>query len=87
MSEPSVERAKKVVDAPVLEAALRYAGKGTPVLPLQWATNGRCSCGEPNCESVAKHPLTKRGARDATADPKVIRTWWKRWPKADGGAA
>lgn len=36
--------------------------------------DGQCTCGNANCGSVAKHPLTQRGVLDATKDESVVLT-------------
>jgi putative DNA primase/helicase len=51
-------------------AALYYARRGWPVLPLK--------PGE-------KVPLTEHGYKDATTDEPTIRTWWTRHPNANVG--
>ena len=45
--------------AELLAAALAYAKKGVPVLPLHWPEDGACSCGVKDCGAPAKHPLTE----------------------------
>src|SRR5690606_31535964 len=52
-----------------LAAALAYAARGWPVLPLHTATATGCSCRDRACGSPAKHPRTMHGLRDATTDP------------------
>ena len=73
----------------MLEAALRYASMGWPVLPLHMPVktgpDAVCSCGREDCGSVGKHPRLKHGLKDATADVKQVRVWWKRWPDANIG--
>ncbi|KXK61963.1 hypothetical protein AWW66_11015 [Micromonospora rosaria] len=64
-------------------AALRYAAAGWPVFPTHWTTDTGCSCGDTDCGSAGKHPLTRRGLHDATTDPDTITTWWTRWPDAN----
>jgi putative DNA primase/helicase len=51
----------------VLAAALDYAELGIPVFP---------------CSPDDKKPLTERGFKDASADPEIIRAWWRSHPKA-----
>lgn len=51
-------------------AALAYAERGWPVLPLV---------------PREKRPLTKNGLLDASVDPSVINNWWQRWPNANVG--
>ncbi|MCH8205635.1 MAG: bifunctional DNA primase/polymerase [Chloroflexi bacterium] len=65
--------------------ALALARRGWSVLPLTWPDGDLCSCGDPDCPSPAKHPLTPRGFKQASRDPKVIDTWWDRWPDANIG--
>jgi hypothetical protein len=53
-----------------LQAALSYAQRGWPVLPLR--------PGE-------KTPLTTNGFKDATTDEATIRAWWEQTPDANVG--
>lgn len=69
---------------PLLEAALAYAARGWPVLPLHTWT-GRCSCGDDQCSSPAKHPRTGHGLQDASTDVRVLEEWWRRWPDSNVG--
>jgi hypothetical protein len=70
----------------LLDAALAYAALGWPVFPVHYPLNGSgCSCGDPGCENVGKHPRTTHGLKDATTDPAQIRTWWQQWPKSNIG--
>lgn len=57
-------------DQPLLDAALAYATRGFRVLPLHHPiqAGGRrqpggvgCSCGDPGCGPVGKHPRTPHG--------------------------
>jgi len=68
-----------------LAAALAYAKRGVPVLPLHWPNGAACSCGDPACPSVGKHPLTEHGKDDASTDAEIIKGWWARWPEANVG--
>jgi hypothetical protein len=81
-----------------LHAALAYAERGIPVLPLHHpvvrapvVAGGRapvaCSCGNPACHSVGKHPLADRGVDAATTDPDRLTWWWRRFPLANLGLA
>ena len=47
----------------------------------------RCDCGNANCKSPGKHPLTKNGVKDATKDLVTIREWVRRYPNANIGVA
>ena len=73
------------MSAEILAAALSYAERGWGVIPLHAPINGECSCGRQECSSVAKHPRTKNGLKDATTAEDIIREWWQRWPKANVG--
>lgn len=63
---------------PLLAAALAYARRGWPVVPLHHPTEGGgCSCLErEKCAHVGKHPTTANGVHNATTDETVIRQWW-----------
>jgi hypothetical protein len=67
----------------VSEAALDYAAHGWPVFPVHGIAERRCGCGAPDCSSPGKHPLTRRGLKDATTDADVVAAWWRRWPRAN----
>lgn len=72
-----------------LEAALRYAELGWPVVPLFTPVNGVCDCPDTykarrDCKP-GKHPRTNHGLDDATTDEAKIRRWWSMWPHANVG--
>jgi hypothetical protein len=90
------------------DAALGYASRGIPVLPLHYLLphrNGlqpvtgdpqsavartRCSCRDPSCGQVGKHPLgslVPHGVKDATCNRARIMAWWTRYPQANIGLA
>lgn len=69
-----------------LEWALAYAERcGVPVFPVRGTRGNACDCGDVQCASPGKHPLTKNGLKDATMDEKQIREWWTKWPNANIG--
>ena len=68
-----------------LECALSYAGLGIAIIPCHSVTEGKCSCGIPDCAYPGKHPRTIHGPLDATTDPKTIREWWERMPDSNIG--
>lgn len=75
-------------DLDLMTLALSYAEDGVSVLPLHKPTTDGCSCGNPKCESIGKHPLAAavpHGKDDATTDLGRIREWWSRWPTANVG--
>jgi hypothetical protein len=72
----------------MLTAALAYARRGIPVLPLHHPTPGvapGCSCGQPGCDRPGKHPRLRHGLSDASTDPCRLDGWWRRWPDANIG--
>lgn len=67
----------------LLQHAIRYAEMGWSVIPLHFPIfqNGKppvCSCGNPNCASIGKHPALKNGVKGATKDKKIIQKWWDK---------
>jgi hypothetical protein len=75
---------------PCLDAALRYADLGWPVIPLHaprfiGGTLAGCTCGNRDCGSIGKHPCNQHGLHEPSTDPDVIREWWRRWPFANVG--
>jgi Bifunctional DNA primase/polymerase, N-terminal len=90
------------------DAALGYASRGIPVLPLHYPLPDRtslqpvpgdpqppmeradCSCGDPHCGQVGKHPLgslVPHGVKDATCNRARVLAWWTRHPQANIGLA
>jgi hypothetical protein len=76
----------------MLTAALAYAHRGIPVLPLHTpvqpldlAEGWTCSCGRDECDRPGKHPRLRHGLTDASTDPRRIEMWWARWPDANIG--
>src|SRR6266498_2587381 len=73
-------------------AALDYAARGVPVLPVHCPTSRPghevgCSCGDPGCGSIGKHPITAHGLKDASTNREQIEWWWRRFPHANVGLA
>jgi hypothetical protein len=87
----------------LLTAALDYATRGVPVLPLhtpqlrpvtaagdQVVVAVGCSCGDQGCDRPGKHPrtlLVPHGVAQATRDLERIEGWWRRAPLANIGLA
>lgn len=67
------------------EAALEYARRGFYVIPLHYPAGDGCSCRQPQCENIGKHPRTEHGLLEASIDEAQIREWWTRWPSANIG--
>jgi hypothetical protein len=75
----------------VSRAALGYAARGIPVVPMHTPigppdSSVRCSCSRRSCPDVGKHPRTPRGLWDASTDPRQVAALWRRWPDANIGA-
>ena len=70
-----------------LKAALLYARRGWPVVPIHSVHDGQCTCGADDCQSPGKHPRSPHGLKDATADETVIEHWWAKWPNANVAVA
>lgn len=71
-------------DSPMLQVALDHAHRGFRVFPCyHMLSTGLCSCGNTQCASPGKHPLTSHGCHDASTEEKQIRQWWERWPEAN----
>ncbi len=73
-----------VGDHQMLRTALDYGTAGLRVLPLHSIRKSHCTCGN-TCPSPGKHPITSHGLDDATTDPDVITSWWRRSPWANIG--
>jgi hypothetical protein len=70
----------------LIESALAMAAAGWGVIPLHTPIDSGCDCHRPDCSSPGKHPRTKNGLSDATADGDQLRKWWRMWPTANVGA-
>jgi putative DNA primase/helicase len=70
-------------DESCLTAALGYAARGWRVFPCHWPVEDGCSCTDPACRQVGKHPLTTNGLKDATTDTALIQRWWSVNPNAN----
>ena len=69
----------------MITEALRYRELGWPVFPLHTPQGDGCSCGQPTCQAIGKHPRTRQGVKDATLDLDRIQGWWTCWPEANIG--
>jgi hypothetical protein len=68
----------------MMQAALEYAKRGWKVFPVHAPLLGGCSCRNPKCDHVGKHPRVK-WSTEATTDTNTIQRWWKKWPDANIG--
>lgn len=69
----------------MLSHALAYAKRGWAICPIWWPSEpGLCACpAGHNCNSPAKHPITRNGIKDATTNETIIRSWWAKNPFAN----
>jgi hypothetical protein len=69
-------------------AAPVYAALGFPVVPMHSARpGGSCTCPDPACSDLGKHPRLAGWKQLASTDPGVVGEWWRRWPQANLGLA
>ena len=72
-------------------AALRLAAEcGWAAFPCWGVTDGKCDCGNSECSSAGKHPLSAmapNGFKNATTDEQFIKESWNRFPNANVGIA
>jgi hypothetical protein len=66
-----------------LETDLALAANGWHIQLAHSVTQGRCSCGKPDCESPGKHPIFPGWQKKATTDPAVILDLRTRHPRAN----
>lgn len=59
--------------AAIVVAALEYAERSWPVVPLFMPVGKACSCGKPDCSNVGKHPRAEHGFKSASTAPSTIR--------------
>ncbi len=72
----------------MIRHALAYARRGFAVLPVYPPFGSVCTCGNPDCDSIGKHPiesLVPHGSTDASMDAARVRRWWKKYPNANIG--
>jgi len=92
-SEGSLPENRQKVNGDIFAAALKYAARGWPVLPLWWPRpDGTCACGQPSGlkHKIGKHPiglLVPNGVHGATTDPEMIKRWFAQYPNANVGIA
>jgi hypothetical protein len=85
-SHPKKVRHKKI-QLSKKKAALNYAKGRYRVFPLHSPIIDGCSCPNPDCSSVGKHPRIADWQNKATTDPRQIVRWWDQWPDANIGIA
>ncbi len=68
-----------------MQQAIEYARYGYQVFPVYGIREGKCACGKDDCEHPGKHPMTPKGLKDATSDPKTVQNWFTSCPDANIG--
>jgi RecA-family ATPase len=71
-----------------LNAALKYAEAGYPVLPVHGlrADGKTCACSKGSkCRTPGKHPMIDAWQKNATTDKEQIREWFEKKPRAHVG--
>lgn len=63
-----------IIKIDIVQQINRIGWKVFPVHCME--DNGVCSCGDPNCGSPGKHPLTANGVKDATGDANTLKLWF-----------
>ena len=69
----------------MIEQALKLAAIGFKVFPVHYPKGEGCSCGDPDCRSVGKHPILGGWKQVATASPDEVAHLWGRFPNANIG--
>jgi hypothetical protein len=74
-----------------LDAAVAMAEAGWSIFPCHWPIRKggavACSCSDGACGNAGKHPRTRHGLLDATADAETVVSYWRRFPEANIGLA
>lgn len=79
---------QEIISQEKLQTALEYIKLGWHVLPLWQMVGGKCACGNANCKSPGKHPishLVPHGQNSAATDEQTVTNWWTRYPEANIG--
>src|ERR1035438_6659728 len=63
-----------------LETLSALSAQGWPLFPCHTVNGAGCSCHDPGCSRVGKHPRTEHGLLDATTDASQLRFWNQRFP-------
>lgn len=56
-----------------------------PLHTPTFETERPCSCRDPKCTDIGKHPRIMDWTNQATTDETEIRRWWQMWPEANVG--
>jgi P4 family phage/plasmid primase-like protien len=63
--------------------AMDYARGGWRIFPLHNPTTDGCSCGDPECSKIAKHPRIGDWQHAASSNPETVAGWWDKFPSAN----
>jgi len=79
----------ETTDLVAADPIVRMAARGWRVVPLHSIiADSTCSCRRGrNCGSAGKHPRSRNGVKDATADAGRITEWAEKWPGCNWGVA
>jgi hypothetical protein len=85
MSKPAQRNIKIKFDRSenLLSMMKRFAGQGIPVLPIHGVVDNCCTCGDAECASPGKHPISSlvpHGVKDAKTNMRTIRRWHRKYP-------
>ena len=69
-----------------LNEIIAMAALGFKLCPLHNPVGDGCSCGDPQCAGIGKHPRVN-WKNSATSQISQIRLWHETWPEANWGAA
>jgi P4 family phage/plasmid primase-like protien len=65
------------------KAILRCVRLGWPIVLIYGIVDGFCACGDPECRTAGKHPIMRRGVKDATIKLAQIKELLKKHPNAN----
>jgi hypothetical protein len=69
-----------------INAALDYQQRGFSVIPLHGIVDGRCTCGDPDCDRPGKHPIGRwKSAQTKRATEAELEAAFTRNPDANVG--
>ena len=61
---------------------IEYTKLGWSIFPIFGVKNGKCCCGNDDCNNQGKHPMTRNGFHNATSDISMITKWMAKYPKS-----
>lgn len=64
--------------------AIDYLEAGLRLIPIHPITNGKCSCGNENCQASGKHPLRSNWQNQRLVDSATLDDVWRDVYKCNG---